>query len=67
VREDIKVLAKKVVNKELDGYGVQAELIKLSLKILGKGYFCPYHKRLDKEVDVRKCRICTTLFKEFLT
>lgn len=65
VREDIKVLAKKVINRELDKYGVQAELIRLSLKVLGKGYFCSYHKKLDKEINVGKCKICIILFKSF--
>jgi len=67
VKEEIKALAEKVASGEIDKYTVQAELVRIALKVLGKGYFCAYHRKLDDEVDVSKCRICTTLFKLFST
>lgn len=62
VERKLRDLAEKVVSEDLDMYSVYGALLEVSLYLMGRGYLCGYHARIDPDVDVAKCRICTSVF-----
>ncbi|WP_324736024.1 winged helix-turn-helix transcriptional regulator [Thermococcus sp. SY098] len=58
----LKELADKIIKEKLTEYQIHAELVEIALKMLGKGYLCPIHEKIDPELDPSKCRICIDLF-----
>jgi len=66
IDQAIKKLAAEIVNNGLDKYTVQYELARITLKALGQGYLCGFHRKLEEDVDLRKCRTCLNLFRTFI-
>jgi len=58
----IRHLAKEIIEGGLDEYEIHAELVKLSLTMLGKGYVCQFHSKIDPEVNPAECNVCLELF-----
>lgn len=65
VDQAIRKLATEIVKSDLDRYSVQYELARITLKALGQGYLCGFHRKLEGDADLRKCRACLNLFKTF--
>jgi hypothetical protein len=65
IDEKLKELAKKVLEENLNEYEIHSELVRISLEMLGKGYICSFHEKIDKEIDPKKCNICISLFEKF--
>ena len=57
-----KEYVEKIIREQPDKYRLLEELSELTLYIMGSGYVCPYHARLDETVDISKCRVCIRLF-----
>jgi len=63
IDQEIKMLADRIVNNGIDEYELSREMIKLTLRALGKGYLCSIHRQLDNSSELTRCHICITLFK----
>ncbi len=59
----LKKYAIEITSVKPDKYTLTRKLIRLTLWILGRGYICPYHEKLDNTIDASKCKICIELFK----
>ena len=59
---DLRKLAEEIIRKKPSEYQIHAELVKIALKMLGKGYLCSLHEKIDPEVNPTECRICIDLF-----
>jgi len=59
---EIAELAEWIVSQRPGEYEIHAELVRISLDFLGKGYACTFHSKIDPEVNPRECRVCIELF-----
>ncbi len=64
VDSELKKLAEEVIKKQPDEYELHSKLVKLSLKMLGKGYVCSFHSQIDPEIDPKNCHVCLDFFGE---
>lgn len=64
IDEDIKNLAKWIVDKKPSEYNIHLELVRLCLRLLGKGYFCEFHEKIDNEINISDCTTCLSLFRD---
>jgi len=62
IEQSLRDIAKRVVMREVQGYELESELVKLTLNIMSQGYLCKYHKLLDKSVQPGMCRVCFIAF-----
>ncbi|CAI1493948.1 Putative transcriptional regulator [Thermococcus nautili] len=62
VDEDLKNLADEIVEFRPSEYDIHMRLIEIALKMLGKGYVCSFHAKIDPEVNPVECRVCIELF-----
>ena len=62
VVEKIREIALKILSNEIDHYGVEEELMRIAIKLLSEKKLCIYHKKLEPDIDIGKCRICPKLF-----
>ncbi|NJE55243.1 transcriptional regulator [Thermococcus sp. 21S9] len=62
IDEDLKNLADEIVEFRPSEYDIHMRLIGIALKMLGKGYVCSFHARIDPEVNPAECRVCIELF-----
>ncbi|NJE48754.1 helix-turn-helix domain-containing protein [Thermococcus sp. 9N3] len=62
VDEDLKNLADEIAEFRPSEYDIHMRLIGIALKMLGKGYVCSFHAKIDPEVNPSECRVCIELF-----
>lgn len=62
VDAEIKELADRIIRERPNEYAIHAELVKISLEFLGRGYACSFHSRIDPEINPSECRVCLELF-----
>lgn len=62
IDEKLRGLADRIMKEKPDEYYIHGELIKITVEMLGKGYVCSFHSRVDPEIDPKKCRICIETF-----
>ena len=58
----LKGLAETIVKEKPDEYYIHGELVKIAIEMLGKGYVCSFHSKVDPEIDPRVCKICIEIF-----
>jgi len=64
IDRELKALAKMIIEERPNEYKIHLELVKIALVMLGKGYICAFHGKIDDEIDVSECHTCIDLFKE---
>lgn len=62
IDEKLKGLANTIVREKPDEYYIHGELVKIAVEMLGKGYVCSFHSKVDPEIDPKLCRICIETF-----
>ncbi|NJE06231.1 ArsR family transcriptional regulator [Thermococcus sp. M36] len=62
IDEEVKALAERIIRERPDEYEIHAELVRISLRLLGKGYACSFHARIDPDIDPSLCNVCIELF-----
>lgn len=62
VDAEIKALADRVLQERPDEYVVHSELVRIAVRMLGRGYVCSFHSKVDPELDPAECRVCIELF-----
>ena len=62
IDEDLKNLADEIAEFRPSEYDIHMRLIEIAVKMLGKGYVCSFHARIDPEVNPAECRACLELF-----
>ncbi|AAL80815.1 transcriptional regulator [Pyrococcus furiosus DSM 3638] len=62
IDEKLKGLADTIVREKPDEYYIHGELVKIAVEMLGKGYVCSFHSKVDPEIDPKLCRICIETF-----
>ncbi|AEH24239.1 transcriptional regulator [Pyrococcus yayanosii] len=63
IDEKLKVLADEIISRRPSEYEIHLGLVQVSLEMLGRGYVCSFHSKIDPELDPMKCRICLELFE----
>lgn len=58
----LKGLAETIVKEKPDEYYIHGELVKIAIEMLGKGYVCSFHSKVDPEIDPKLCRVCIETF-----
>ncbi|ACS90794.1 MULTISPECIES: transcriptional regulator [Thermococcus] len=58
----LKELAETIIKKRPDEYYIHGELVKITIEMLGKGYVCSFHSKVDSEIDPKVCRVCIEAF-----
>jgi len=66
VTRRIEEVSERVLRGELDEYSVQEEVSKIAAYFMSKKYFCKTHKKMDPEIDIARCRVCSRVFGENL-
>ena len=59
---EVERLARRIVSERPDEYEIHAELVRISLEVLGKGYACSFHSQIDPEINPALCNVCIELF-----
>ncbi|NJE26475.1 helix-turn-helix domain-containing protein [Thermococcus sp. MV5] len=62
IDEELMELAERILKERPNEYYIHSELVKIALKMLGKGYVCSFHSKVDPEVDPARCNICLDIF-----
>lgn len=62
IDEELMELADRILKERPNEYYIHSELMKIALKMLGKGYVCSFHSKVDPEVDPAMCNICLDIF-----
>ncbi|MEM4445646.1 MAG: helix-turn-helix domain-containing protein [Thermofilum sp.] len=62
VEELISRLASRAASHPLSELELQLEVARIALYIMGKGYACPFHFRLEPSPRSTGCRVCLSLF-----
>ena len=62
IDDKLKGLAETIVKERPDEYYIHGELVKIAIEMLGKGYVCSFHSKVDPEIDPRVCKICIETF-----
>jgi predicted transcriptional regulator len=58
----LKETAEWVLNERPNEYSIQKRLMEIAVYMLGKGYVCSFHSKIDPELEPEKCNICLELF-----
>ncbi len=66
VDEMLHKLAQKIAKNSIDEYQLILELIKVTLYMFSKRYICRFHAYVDRDVDIRKCKICPMIFSQVI-
>ena len=61
---ELRQSAEWIINEKPDEYKIHAEIIRIALEMLGKGYLCSLHAKIDPEIDPGSCNVCLELFGE---
>ena len=64
IDQKVKDFAVKIIKEQPDEYKIHFKLVSIALEMLGKGYVCFFHEKVDPSIDVKKCRLCITLFQD---
>ncbi|USS39885.1 ArsR family transcriptional regulator [Thermococcus aggregans] len=59
---ELRSFADEIIRKKPDEYCIHRRLIEISLKMIGKGYICSLHAKIDPEVNPSECGVCLELF-----
>ncbi|EHR77402.1 transcriptional regulator [Thermococcus litoralis DSM 5473] len=62
IDEKLKRLAEIIMKEKPDEYYIHGELVKIAVEMLGKGYVCSFHSKVDPGIDPKLCRICIETF-----
>ncbi|MCD6559653.1 transcriptional regulator [Thermococci archaeon] len=62
VEEKLRDFANEIVKEKPDEYAIHARIVEITIEMLGKGYVCSFHSKVDPEIDPKKCRVCIELF-----
>ncbi len=65
IDRELRVLAHRIAGKKISVYDMQLELSRITMVFLGRGYACFLHAKLDKDIDLGKCRTCIVLFEPY--
>ena len=63
--EQLKNLAREVLNNNYTKYEFEEKLLKITLAALGRGEICQFHNQIDSTIDPRECKVCINLFSPF--
>ncbi|NJE03225.1 transcriptional regulator [Thermococcus sp. MV11] len=62
IDSELSRLAGRITEERPSEYEIHSELVRISLELLGKGYACSFHARIDPEVNPAECNVCLELF-----
>ena len=62
VEESVKHLASLIAIGRLKGYSLELELARIVISMLGRGYACQLHAKLDTTITPYECGVCKKLF-----
>ena len=62
IDDKLKGLAETIVKERPDEYYIHGELVKIAIEMLGKGYVCSFHSKVDPEIGPKVCKICIETF-----
>jgi len=65
VRRAVRSLAERLASGSMSEYELQAELARIALYAMGRGYLCSFHSKLEPAVNPLECRVCSKLFSGF--
>ena len=65
VDAEINALADRIFRDKPNEYEIHSELIRIAVRMLGRGYACSFHSKLDPEINPVECRVCIELFSGF--
>ncbi len=65
VTDKINKLASEIIEKKLNQYAVEEQLVRITINIVASKYLCKYHKKIEPGIDVEKCNICPRVFSNF--
>ncbi len=64
---EISILSRDIVEKDIDLFQIKQRLIRIMFKWLYKGFFCNKHIEIDGDKEILKnCRLCMMLFKNYV-
>ncbi|MGB9816372.1 MAG: XRE family transcriptional regulator [Desulfurococcaceae archaeon] len=67
VNSILEDLADKIVNEEICGAEVYAEIVKLTIYVLYKKYACGIHYLATRDVNPSTCNICPLIFRNIVS
>lgn len=65
--EWIERLADSVLSGHMDRYTVVREIDRIAMQFMARRHLCGYHKKLEPDIDLTRCRICPELFGDCST
>ncbi|MCS7132897.1 MAG: hypothetical protein NZ918_04185 [Aigarchaeota archaeon] len=60
----IRELSKNIIEKQLMPQEIHLMMFKIAAHLMSRKKLCGLHKRIDQSIDIVKCEICPTIFKE---
>ncbi|NJE60917.1 ArsR family transcriptional regulator [Thermococcus sp. 21S7] len=62
IDNELRSFADEIIKKKPSEYKVHRKLVEISVEMLGKGYVCQFHSKIDPEVNPAECSVCLELF-----
>ncbi|NJE30954.1 ArsR family transcriptional regulator [Thermococcus sp. 18S1] len=62
IEEELQSLAREIVERKPDEYEIHRKIVEISVEMLGKGYVCQFHSKIDPEINPAECSVCLELF-----
>lgn len=59
---ELRSFAEEIIEKKPGEYEIHRRLMEISVKMLGKGYVCSFHAKIDPEINPSECNVCLDLF-----
>ena len=59
---ELRSFADEIIEKKSGEYEIQRRLVEISVEMLGKGYVCSFHAKIDPEINPSECNVCLDLF-----
>ncbi|KUH33615.1 transcriptional regulator [Thermococcus celericrescens] len=59
---ELRSFADEIIKKKPSEYEIHRRLVEISVEMLGKGYVCQFHSKIDPEVNPAECNVCLELF-----
>ncbi|QDA31163.1 ArsR family transcriptional regulator [Thermococcus indicus] len=62
IDNELRSLADEIIRTRPSEYRIHRRLVEISVEMLGKGYVCQFHSKIDPEVNPAECSVCLELF-----
>ncbi|AIF70172.1 transcriptional regulator [Palaeococcus pacificus DY20341] len=63
IDRELRNSAEWIIKEKPNEYKIHAEIVKIALEMLGKGYLCSLHAKIDPELNPAECNICIDTFR----